>query len=129
MITTIQGSAFAGPIPPPDILAQYNQVIPDGAERIMVMAERQSAHREYLERSVVEANIKSQRQGTNYAFILCLVVIMGGFTLLYRGQNVGGLVAIISSVSALAGSFIYGRYKQGKERNEKSEALTVRRPS
>lgn len=33
--------AFSGPLPPPAMLAQYNDVVPNGAERIMAMAERQ----------------------------------------------------------------------------------------
>lgn len=34
----------SGYLPSPDILNQYNTIIPDGADRIMKMAEQQSAH-------------------------------------------------------------------------------------
>jgi len=30
-----EASAFSGPIPPPDLLDKYNQMIPDGADRIL----------------------------------------------------------------------------------------------
>ena len=33
--------AFSGPLPPPSMLAEYNNVVQNGAERIMVMAEKQ----------------------------------------------------------------------------------------
>ena len=32
---------MSGPLPPPGILDAYNQTIPDGANRIMAMAEEQ----------------------------------------------------------------------------------------
>ncbi|HQH25465.1 MAG TPA: DUF2335 domain-containing protein [Bacteroidales bacterium] len=37
--------AYSGPVPAPEALEKYNQVIPDGADRIMKMAENQSNHR------------------------------------------------------------------------------------
>ncbi|MCD4823919.1 MAG: DUF2335 domain-containing protein [Phycisphaerae bacterium] len=53
---------FAGPLPPPVILDQYNNIIPDGAERIMVMAENQSLHRRQLEKQALEAEIEDKRR-------------------------------------------------------------------
>jgi hypothetical protein len=38
-------SFFSGPLPPTEMLQEYNRLIPNGAERIMTMAESQSAHR------------------------------------------------------------------------------------
>lgn len=124
---THQSLSFSGPLPPPGLLAKYNEVIPNGAERIVAMAERQSTHRESLEAQVVAGNVASQKRGSIFAFIICLVALIGGFALLFTGRNVDGLVAIISSLTALAGVFVYGRYKQGKERVGKADALATRR--
>lgn len=38
-ITIKKASTFSGPIPPPEILQGYNDVLDNGAERIMSMAE------------------------------------------------------------------------------------------
>ena len=40
---------YAGPIPPPAMLKEFNEIIPDGANRILKMAEVQVAHRHSLE--------------------------------------------------------------------------------
>jgi uncharacterized membrane protein len=93
----------------------------------MKMAERQSAHRESLEAQVVAGNIAGQTRGSIFAFILCLVAIIGGFALLFTGRNTVGLASIISSLAALASAFIYGKYQQSKERVEKAEALAARK--
>jgi len=122
-----QSVSYSGPLPHPALLAKYNEVIPGGAERIMAMAERQSAHRERLEAMVVESNVKSQQRGTNYAFVLCLVALVGGFSLLFLGRNIDGWISILGSLTALASTFIYSRHKQAQERIEKSEALMSRK--
>ena len=43
--------AFSGPIPPPDLLEKYNNIIPNGADRILAMAEQQQAHRQFMEKN------------------------------------------------------------------------------
>ena len=93
----------------------------------MAMAERQSIHRESLEANVVAGNVASQARVSIFAFIICLVSLIGGFGLIFTGKSVDGIVAIISSLAALAGVFVYGKYRQSRERVEKSDALTERR--
>jgi uncharacterized membrane protein len=91
------------------------------------MAERQGAHRESIEAQVVAGNVASQARGSIFAFIICLVTLVGGFALLFTGKNVDGLVAIISSLTALASVFVYGKYQQRKERVDKADSLAKRR--
>ena len=40
---------FVGPLPHPEILAQYEEVLPSAAERIFTNVESQSAHRRKVE--------------------------------------------------------------------------------
>ena len=47
----------SGPIPSPQILQQYNNIVPSAAERIIRMAEKQSDHRMALENRVVSSNL------------------------------------------------------------------------
>lgn len=125
--TVTQSVSFSGPLPPPGLLAQYNEVIPNGAERLMVMAEKQSAHRESLEAKVVAGNVASQARGSHYAFIICLVTIIGGFVLIGMGKNIYGISAVIGSLATLAAVFVVAKRDQRKERIEKSTALVERR--
>jgi uncharacterized membrane protein len=124
---TRQSVSFSGPSPHPALLAKYNEVIPNGAERIMAMAERQSDHRESLEAQAVAGNLASQARGSHYVFIICIIALVGGFALILTGKSADGLVAIISSLAALAGVFIFGKLQQKRERVEKSDALAQRK--
>ena len=125
--TVTQSVSFSGPLPHPALLAKYNEVIANGAERIMAMAERQSAHRESLEAQVVAGNVASQARGSHYAFIICLVTIIGGFVLIGMGKNILGISAVIGSLATLAGVFIIAKREQKKERIEKQDALVLRK--
>jgi len=126
-ITRVQTAYhFSGPLPPPEALARYNDVVPNGAERIFAMVERQSAHRESLEAKVVSRNASSQTLGSTYAFILSLVAIIGGIWLIHDGKSVTGLITILANLATLAGVFIYARRKQTSERVNKSTALAER---
>jgi len=117
----------SGPLPPPEALARYNDVIPSGAERILAMAERQSVHRESLEAKVVNANVSSQKMGSIFAFVLSLVAIVGGIWLIHEGKSVTGLATIITDLAALATVFVVSRNKQAKERVQKASAIEQRR--
>lgn len=119
-------ASYVGPVPPPGMLAQYNDVIPDAAQRILVMAERQSAHREELETIVIKAGVKSQTRGAWFGFIISMTAILGGIYLITLGKDGQGLAAIISSLVALTAVFVIGKRKESKELKEKSEALSSR---
>ena len=98
------------------MLAQYNTVFPGCAERIVKMAESQSEHRQRLEKSVIESNIKAEQRGQIFAFILGAIAIVGGIGLIGLGKDVQGLVAIIGALGSLVGIFIWGRWRKEKER-------------
>src|ERR1035437_9947708 len=122
LLIQASSSSFSGPIPPPALLEKYNEIIPNGAERILAMAEKQSTHREYLEKRVVDGNVANQTRGSYFAFIICLIAIIGGVWLIHGGMNTAGLTSIIGSLATLAGVFVYSKHSQKKERQEKADA-------
>ena len=50
-VTQSVSVAWTSPIPPPSELANYNNVIPNGAERIIALVENEQAHRIAYEKS------------------------------------------------------------------------------
>ena len=92
--SALRAYSFSGPLPPPELLAKYNEVIPNGAERIMAMAEVQARHRQGLESTVVNGNVGSERRGQWMGLAICLVIVCGGMFLAHEGRQAlgGGLV-------------------------------------
>jgi uncharacterized membrane protein len=114
---------FSGPLPPPQILEEYNNAFPGCAERVVAMAERQSAHRQHLEKTVVQGNIAAQSRGQWFAFILAFIVIGGGVYLLANGKSLEGFAAIIIAVGGIVSTLIWTRREQRKEREDKLRTL------
>jgi uncharacterized membrane protein len=57
----------AGPIPHPETMARYSQIIENGAERIMRMAEEEQKHRHKVEEKAIQAEIESEQQSQKLA--------------------------------------------------------------
>lgn len=103
---------FSGPIPPPEILSGYEQIHPGFADRIISMAEKQSAHRQGLEKIRVESEIKDSRLGVIFAFLMgisCLIaaILISVFSKDNAGVFIGGVVGV-TGIGSIVGTFIYG---------------------
>jgi uncharacterized membrane protein len=112
--------SFAGPLPPPSMLVEYNGAVQGGAERIMVMAEKQQEHRHQIESRVVWSNTTDQRIGLILGFIVMMSVAGAGIWCVSIGKDTTGLSALITSVGGPVAAFIYGRKKQSEERQNKN---------
>jgi uncharacterized membrane protein len=130
--TTVQTQAmsFQGPIPPPELLREYNEIVPDGADRIVKMAEAQSAHRIELESIVVKGDDRRANWGLVTGFTIGIVIIVLSFILILFGHDVSGTILGSVDLIGLIGVFVYGRSVRMKElqrRDQKNQALTKRR--
>jgi uncharacterized membrane protein len=101
------------------MLAAYEQVFPGCAERIVAMAEGQSAHRQHIEKTVIEGNVAAERRGQYLGSTIAMIAVLGGIALIYADKNAMGIATIISTLVALSGVFVYGRTQQARERREK----------
>lgn len=115
--------AWSAPLPPPDVLARYNEAFPGCAERIVNAADTQAKHRQHLESITIEGNVRSQTRGQWMAFILALVILLGGFLLIYLNKDILGTVFIGSDIAATVGIFIYGKRDQRHQLRRKAEAV------
>jgi uncharacterized membrane protein len=116
-------SHFSGPLPPPEQLAKYEQILPGAADRIMRMAEHQASHRQSQELAIVRSGIAAQWAGISCAFVIAMTAIVGGIWLSSQGMSAVGLTSIIAALCALVGTFIYGKSEQKKELRRKSELI------
>jgi len=116
-------SYFAGPLPPPELLEQYNNVLPGCAELIVQQFVDQGNHRRELEKLVVGGDVIRAKWGLISGFLLGLVGLAGSFYVISVGYSVVGLAAIILALGTLVGSFIYATRKRNMERQLKENAV------
>ncbi|MBP9670626.1 DUF2335 domain-containing protein [Candidatus Woesebacteria bacterium] len=89
---------FSGPIPPPNILKGYEDVLPGSAHRIISMAERQSKHRQGIESSVISSNILNEKRGMSFALIINIAVILGAVYLIAIGKELTGFITLAANI-------------------------------
>jgi uncharacterized membrane protein len=114
-LTMIQEKSHSGPLPDAETLIKYDTVIPQGADRIMKMAEKQQEHRMMLENKVVTSQSKQSSLGQWFGLIIGIVGIGCGTFLAYSGQTtVGGIIAG-GTVVSLVSVFVIGKKLQKSE--------------
>jgi uncharacterized membrane protein len=123
---SLSAEHYSGPLPPPQMLEQYNRAVANGAERIMAMAEKQQDHRHILETKVINGRIRAELLGTVSALVLAVLVLGVSVYLVKLGQSAAGIAALVADLTALAAVFVYGRYSQKKENERKLQALTAK---
>lgn len=114
---------FSGPLPSPEALAKYNQTLPGAADRIISMAEEQSRHRHYMERTIVRHNGAKSYIGMFFGTVIALAAICGGIYLVSIGYEAWGLAPVITALAGLVGVFVYGKVSQTKELRDKRQSL------
>lgn len=119
----VEHNFFMGPIPPPALMRQYGEIIPNGAERIMSQAERQSAHRQKLENRVVSHGIAQGYVGQTLAAIVAGAFLVAAYKLGMAGHDVLAGILGGSTVVALVTAFIIGRSKQGHDLADKRRSM------
>lgn len=96
---------FAGPLPPPDALGEYDMVIPGLADRVVRMAEDEARHRQRTESRLVRLS----EAGLASAFVLAGLIAGGGLYAAVLGAELTGVAAVMATVSALVSVFLVGQ--------------------
>jgi len=114
--TEFLATLYSGPLPPPSLLAKFEEIQPGLVERIVAMAEKQAQHRQSLEIKKTEAIIADQRAGRGEArlgqilgFLIGIVAIIAGAYAATVGAHWPGAIIGGGGVVALVSVFVLGR--------------------
>lgn len=118
-IKSIEATAWKGPLPDPNTLREFDSIITNGAERIMAQFEKQSDHRQLLERTVVESRSANMRRGQWFALIIALFALTVAGYCANIGESTAATVIASIDIVGLAGVFIYGSHVQREERRQR----------
>lgn len=106
---------FAGPLPPPEILASYEKLCPGSMKTIIQMAVDESKHRRKMESIVVTSKMFVSRLGVITGIGLPLVALLAAFVCIAANQAVVGA----GIIGALSLPHIINSLNSGNKQEEK----------
>lgn len=111
----------SGPLPLPSELAAYDQIIPNGADRIMKMAEAQTVHRIEIEKIVIKSQQGQAWRGQVFGLIIGLAGLGLATLAAMNGQPwFGGIIGGATLVS-LVSAFLYSQQKTKEDLSQKRQ--------
>ena len=105
---------FAGPLPAPDVLLDYDHALEGTADRIIRLAEQEAAHRHLIERRLVEAQARNSMLGIASGLALGMSGVLGGVYAVVHGADIAGAGVALTALAALAGVFVTQRRAQAR---------------
>lgn len=117
--TQIYGSFHSGPLPDPETLARYDEIVPGMAQGMYEDVRQQGRHRRRVESWRIGSDIVQSWMGTITAAAIAILTIWWSVGLIRDGHGLLGLAGIITALGSLAGVFVYARYQQGKSLGNK----------
>jgi uncharacterized membrane protein len=118
VMTMQRHSIHSGPLPTPEIFQKYDVILPGAAERIMRMAEGESAHRCSMEVSILQEQSLSDvrrsaetKRGQIFGLIaVCCIVMLSAYAL-WLGMEKAAIGLGGITIVGLVTAFVKGREK------------------
>lgn len=118
---------YKGPLPPPEQLQEFDNVVPGAANRIMTLMEEQARHRMHLEKTVIEGDNRRANWGVVIGAAVAVLGLVLSFIMVMSGFGIYGTIIGVLDLATLVGVFVYGTNSRRKERENKAEALKGRK--
>lgn len=114
--TTI--TTHSGPLPHPDILKQYNEIVPGAAREILDMAKTGHMASIEHEKRIIEGTLELKKRGQRYA--LCVFGIAATLSLIMTltGNATQGAAVMGIGLGSVAIAFITGKKKDAEDKND-----------
>jgi uncharacterized membrane protein len=107
---------FSGPIPPPEMLARYDEILPGAASTILQRAETESAHRCEMERSILAEQVAADKRtasevrlGQVLGFISVIAIVSLATYATYLGKDAVAIGIGVSTIAGIVTAFVKGR--------------------
>jgi uncharacterized membrane protein len=119
--------SFSGPLPPPELLAEYEKSCPGAADRIISIAEKESEHRRSIEQTLVRSETEQAardsheaRRGQICALVITLSAIVAGAYTALHGHEIARSIIGVGGIGGIVTSFLVGQARRNQNETEES---------
>jgi uncharacterized membrane protein len=113
----------SGPLPSAETIIKYNSVIPNGADRIMAMAEKQQDHRMAMENKVITSQLSQSKKGQLIGALLCFLALAASVYLGMNDHETMGAIIGTTTIATVGGIFVLGKLFSSKDRKSDSKEI------
>src|SRR5665213_4074277 len=110
-INAVAVTSYSGPLPPPEVLARFEELYPGSAKLIIDDFLSESVQRREAERKILPSLLFRQTLGAISASLLGVVGLGGGIWLSHEGRSLGGLSSVLGTLGTLLAIFLYQNRK------------------
>ncbi len=103
---------FSGPLPHPDVLNRYDQIVPGAAERILIMAEEDAKHQRGIEKAALQSASSEARRGQIFGLIIGVFAFSTCIVALSLGSKKTAIAIGSTTVVGLVTVFVTGHIKK-----------------
>lgn len=114
-------TSYKGPIPPPDYLNGYKEVLPNAPERILTMAEEQQKHRMAMENMIVRRNLQLSERGQFFGFIIVLLFLIAAIYLALNNHETLAGIIMGTTLLGVLGVFVLNKLPWFNKDNDEVE--------
>lgn len=107
-------SFHLGPLPDPEALRTYAELIPNGPDRIMAMVEREAAHRHEQEAQLAASKRRRFTRGQWMAFSTTFALAAAGVYLGVAGHDWLAGALFTTTIGAVMTTFLLGNSERAK---------------
>ena len=129
-VNTTTMMQFQGPVPPPELLAQYEKIVPGTADRLIKLTERQvtlqenqQAHRIAMESIIIPRQQTQSERGQHYGLTAFLFALIISALLVAYGHDTAGTILGSLDLVAVVAIFVTGKIKQSEDLSQKKNSI------
>lgn len=111
------------PMLPAAMMREYEDLVPGFSKRFVDNWERQTEHRQSLERTVVAAQSTTQVRGQKYALVLGVTALLVSGAAAVTGHEATAIAITGMDFLSLGGAFVYSKRKESQELAAKAEQV------
>lgn len=120
--TSTQFEQYTGSVPHPEHARAFEEILPGSFDRFITMAERQSGHRQWMEKGYLLLNSVVQFAGVLAGTAAILGGMYFGYELLMHDKGIEGFTAMITPLGAVCATFFGALRSQAREKQRKAIA-------
>lgn len=108
-LVAMRSESFSGPLPHPEILKGYDNVLPGAAERVLKMAEKEQDHRFDCDNKLIGGQLAQSKRGQWMGFTIVLILIAVAIMFFVMGDIILAGTILSVTIGSIATIFYLGK--------------------